>query len=163
MRTKRDKTRGCCGSTESEIVALRRSWRNILPKQTAAGTTTTKTNQHRELVSQEQLRDEQCQKRKRNDTKYESLTLINLEGVGHDCNPSVAALRLYSHGRNDHSHRAGIDHPHRRNTQLEENRWEGKDYKDYEVEVHASKVEIEQSNDMLRKREAHGKRTSTVA
>jgi hypothetical protein len=43
--------------------------------------------------------------------------LINLEGVGHDCNPSAAALRLYSHGRNDHSHRAGIDHPHRRNTQ----------------------------------------------
>ena len=43
--------------------------------------------------------------------------MINLEGVGHDCNPSVAALRLYSHGRNDHSHRAGIDHPHRRNTQ----------------------------------------------
>lgn len=43
---------------------------------------------------------------------------------------------------------------------LEENRWEGKDY---EVEVHASKVEIEQSNDMLRKSEAHGKRTSTVA
>jgi len=44
--------------------------------------------------------------------------LINLEGVGHDCNPSVAALRLYSHGRNDHSHPAGIDHPHRRNTHL---------------------------------------------
>jgi glucoamylase len=43
---------------------------------------------------------------------------------------------------------------------LEENRWEGKDY---EVEVHASKVEIEQSNDMRRKSEAHGKRTSTVA
>jgi hypothetical protein len=43
---------------------------------------------------------------------------------------------------------------------LEENRWEGKDY---EVEVHASKVEIEQSNDMLRRSEAHGKRTSTVA
>jgi hypothetical protein len=44
-------------------------------------------------------------KRKRNNAKYESCTLINLEEVGHDCNPSVAALRLYSHGRNDHSHR----------------------------------------------------------
>jgi hypothetical protein len=30
----------------------------------------------------------------------------------------AAALRLYSHGRNDHSHRAGIDHPHRRNTHM---------------------------------------------
>src|SRR6266550_8327087 len=61
--------------------------------------------------------------RRNNDKKgnetmlYETCTLINLEGVEHDCNPSVAALRLYSHGRNDHSHRAGIDHPHRRNTQ----------------------------------------------
>src|ERR1700730_14627181 len=55
-------------------------------------------------------------KRKRNNAEYESCTLINLEGVGHDCNPSVAALRLYSHGRNDHSHRAGINHSHRRNT-----------------------------------------------
>jgi hypothetical protein len=50
--------------------------------------------------------------------------LINLEGVGHDCNPSVAALRLYSHDRNDHSHRAGIDHPHRRNTHEDEDFWE---------------------------------------
>jgi len=56
--------------------------------------------------------------KKRNETilNMNQCTLINLEGVGHDCNPSVAALRLYSHGRNDHSHRAGIDHPHRRNT-----------------------------------------------
>ncbi len=44
--------------------------------------------------------------------------MINLEGIEHDCNPSVAALRLYSHRRNDHSHRAGIDHSHRRNTQF---------------------------------------------
>src|ERR1700722_13904921 len=65
---------------------------------------------------QENRETKQCQKRKRNNAKYESCTLINLEGVGHDCNPSVAALRLYPHGRNDHSHRAGIDHPHRRNT-----------------------------------------------
>jgi hypothetical protein len=51
--------------------------------------------------------------------------LINLEGVGHDCSPSVAALRLYSHGRNDHSHRAGIDHSHRRNTQDSERTTKG--------------------------------------
>ena len=43
--------------------------------------------------------------------------MINLEAIEHDCNPSVAALRLYSHRRNDHSHRAGIHHSHRRNTQ----------------------------------------------
>src|SRR6266478_7577657 len=117
MRPKRDKPRDVVGRPSREIVALTRSWRDILPRTTGTGTTTTKTSKHGELVSQEQLRDETMTKRKRNNAEYESCTLINLEGVGHDCNPSVAALRLYSHGRNDHSHRAGIDHPHRRNTQ----------------------------------------------
>ncbi|HEX8801532.1 MAG TPA: transposase, partial [Terriglobales bacterium] len=35
----------------------------------------------------------------------------------HDCNPSVAALRLYSHRRNGYSHRAGKYQSHHRNTQ----------------------------------------------
>src|ERR1700758_2708020 len=43
--------------------------------------------------------------------------LINGKGLRHDCNPSVASLRLYSHPRNGYSHRAGIHHSHRRNTQ----------------------------------------------
>jgi hypothetical protein len=45
--------------------------------------------------------------------------LINVEGLRHDCNSSVAALRLYSHHRNAYSHRAGIHHSHHRNTHTE--------------------------------------------
>jgi len=62
------------------------------------------------------LRDETIKRKRNNDAEYDSCTLINLDGIGHDCNPRVAALRLYSHARNEHSHRAGIDHSHRRNT-----------------------------------------------
>ena len=43
--------------------------------------------------------------------------LIYGEGLRHDCNPSEALLRLYSHPRNGYSHRAGTYHSHRRNTQ----------------------------------------------
>jgi hypothetical protein len=42
--------------------------------------------------------------------------LITVEGLRHDCNSSVASLRLYSHRRNVHSHRAGIVHSHRWNS-----------------------------------------------
>jgi L-lactate dehydrogenase len=45
-------------------------------------------------------------------------------------------------------------------TLREEDRWEGKDYA---VEVHASKVEIDKSDNMRRKSKAHGKRVGTVA
>src|SRR6516165_5762655 len=42
--------------------------------------------------------------------------LINGKGLRHDCNPSEALLRLYSHPRNGYSHRAGTYHSLRRNT-----------------------------------------------
>ena len=44
--------------------------------------------------------------------------LINGNGLRHDCNPSVASLRLYSHPRNGYPHCAGTHHSLRRNTHL---------------------------------------------
>ena len=58
MRPKERRNQGCCGSTESEIVALRRSWRDIFPRKTGTSTKTRKTSKHEELVSPEQPRDE---------------------------------------------------------------------------------------------------------
>jgi hypothetical protein len=48
--------------------------------------------------------------------------LIDVQGLRHDCNPSVAALRLYSHPRNAYPNRAGIHHSHHRNRQFVERR-----------------------------------------
>ena len=76
------------------------------------------TSTNGRLVTTEARETNNDKKRRRNNTiNDKSSTLIDVKGPRYDCNPSVAALRLYSHGRNDHSHRAGIDHSHRRNSQ----------------------------------------------
>jgi hypothetical protein len=72
MRPKRDKTRGCCGSTKSGIVALGRSWREIFLRRPGTGTKKKKTGKNeRTGFTSGELRDETM-------TNPENETMLNM-------------------------------------------------------------------------------------